>query len=116
MSPPVRAESAFVMRIINAELLTDIAGNVKFLINESGIAFFPASQQHRDYKTHGMSYEDDYRGNALAGVVTPDRVEIRFHRDYSDDRVRNLWSRVRPHSEIASAELGPLFYQGRKIN
>jgi len=38
-------------------------------MNEESAAFFPVSQQHRDVKICGLSYEDDYRGNAFAGLI-----------------------------------------------
>ena len=88
---------------------------MKFLLNDSAIAFFSASQQHRDMKVEGLSYEDDYRGNALAGVITPERVEIRFHQAFSDERVRNIWSRVMQIPQVANAGLGKVYYQGREI-
>jgi len=87
----------------------------KFILNDSAIVFFPGNQEHRDVKTAGLSYEDNYGGNALAGLVTPDRVEIRYHRAFSDERVRNLWRQVLKNPEIAGAGLGDLYYQGRKI-
>ena len=103
------------MRAISPELLKDRRASLKFLLNDTGILFFPASQQHRDIKTETLSYEDDYRGNAVAGLITDVRVEIRFHNTFSDERIRILWSRVLAIPEIASAQLGPLFYQGREI-
>ncbi len=62
-----------------------------------------------------MSYEDDYRGNALAGLITSERVEIRFHRAFSDERVRSIWSRVLAIPEVARARPGTLYYQGREL-
>ena len=103
------------MRAISPELLKARSQSLKFLLNDSAIAFFPSAQQHRDFKLEGLSYEDDYRGNALAGLVTPERVEIRFHQAFSDERVNCLWSRVLALPEIASAGLGSLSYQGRQI-
>lgn len=76
------------IRAISTELLKHRIGSVKFLLNDSAIAFFPAAQQHRDIKLEGLSYEDDYRGKALAGLATADHVEIRFHSAFSDERVR----------------------------
>jgi hypothetical protein len=102
------------MEVINVDLLKG-RQSLKFILNESGILFFPATQQHRDTKTDTLSYEDDYRGNAVAGVVTGERVEIRFHSAYSDERIRSLWSRVKAIPEVAKAGLGSLYYQGREI-
>ena len=104
-----------IVRAIATELLESRKGSLKFLLNDSAIAFFPNSQQHRDMKVEGLSYEDDYRGNALAGVVTPERVEIRFHRAFSDELVRSIWSRVMQIPQVANAGLGKVYYQGREI-
>ncbi len=103
------------MQVVDAELLKEVGGSLKFILNDGCIAFFLATQQHRDIKTHGLSYEDDYRGNAVAGLVAQGRVEIRFHSAYSDDRIRNIWSRVLVIPEIAKAGLGRVYYQRREI-
>jgi hypothetical protein len=103
------------MRAISTELLKDRKGTLKFLLNDSAIAFFPATQQHRDMKWEGLSYEDDYRGNALAGIVTSERVEIRFHKAYSDERVKTIWSRASSLPDVANAGLGKVYYQGREV-
>ena len=103
------------MHVINANLLDQAQGTLKFILNDSGIYFFPATQQHRDTKSHGLNYEDDYRGNAVAGLVMPDHVEIRFHSAFSDDRIRSIWSRVLMIPEIPKTGLGKLYYQGREI-
>src|SRR4051812_19560840 len=75
------------MHVIGSELLTRARGSLKFILNDSGIVFFPATQQHRDIKTHGLSYEDDYRGNAVAGLITQERIEVRFHAAFSDEHI-----------------------------
>ncbi len=103
------------MLIGNLELLKNRRGTLKFILNDTGILFFPAAQQHRDFKMQGMSYEDDYKGNALAGIVSADHVEIRFHKAFSDDRVRALWARVTSKPEFTRENLGKLYYQGREI-
>ncbi|MDR3460604.1 MAG: hypothetical protein P4N60_24510 [Verrucomicrobiae bacterium] len=106
---------SITMHVTNADLLDHAQGTVKFILNDSGIVFFPATQQHRDLKSHGLSYEDDYRGNAVAGLVMPDRVEIRFHKAFSDDRLRTLWRKVLAMPELAKTRFGQLYYQGREI-
>jgi hypothetical protein len=103
------------MQTFGTEVLDRASGSVKFILNDVGILFFPAAQQHRDAKMPGLSYEDDYRGNAVAGLITQAHVEIRFHTAFSDERIRALWARVLMIPEIAKAGLGPLFYQGRLI-
>lgn len=107
------------MVIINPELLRNALAShgvtVKFLLGEGVIVFFPVTQQHREIKSHGLSYEDDYRGNAVAGLVTSSGAEIRFHRDYSDDRIRALWTKLRALPEFADLRLSRLSYQGREI-
>ena len=103
------------MLVTNAYLLK-ADRTVKFIMNDTGIVFFPVGQQHRDVKVSNLiSYEDDYRGNAVAGLVTPDRIEIRFHRDYSDERIRTLWFQVRSAPELPNLESRKLYYQGREM-
>ena len=104
------------MNVVNADLLAQTSGSLKFILNESAIVFFPATQQHRDTKSHGLSYEDDDLGNAVAGNVMPDRVEIRFHQAFTDDRIRAIWRSVLARSELAGANFGQLYYQGRTVS
>ena len=59
----------------------------KAIINREAVAFFSAHLQHRDKKVGGISYEDDYAGNALACIVQNGWLEIRYHKDYSDEEV-----------------------------
>src|SRR5689334_19817351 len=103
------------MRAIGLELLQGTSRNLKFILGDSMILFFPGSQQHREIKMEGLSYEDDYRGNAVAGLITSDHVEIRFHKAYSDDRLRAIWSHVLAIPEVAAAGLGGVYYQGRRL-
>lgn len=107
------------MKIQNPALLhAAIAPNgptTKFIMNESGIAFFSVSLQHRDVKPEGLSYEDDYRGNAVAGLFVGGRAEIRFHSAFSEERVRNLWSRFLAAPECSGITIGRPTYQGRII-
>ena len=88
---------------------------MKFILGDTAIVFLPVTQQHRDVKSHGLSYEDDYRGNAVAGLVTPEGAEIRFHSTYSDERIRTIWTKLRTLPEFSDARLGRLVYQGREI-
>jgi len=102
------------MKVTGAELVGR-QPTVKFILNYTAIVFFFAAIEHRDVKVEGLSYEDDYRGDALAGIVSAERVDIRFHQAYSDERIRGLWRRVLAATELAGKEFGTLFYQGREI-
>lgn len=114
-SEPMLQATSHLMNVINAGLLNHSQRPLKFILNDSGIYFFPASQQHRDSKSHGLSYEDDYRGNAVAGVVLAGRVEIRYHKAFSDERIRTIWMTVLSMPELANARFGELYYQGREM-
>ena len=107
------------MLVVNSQVIQPSPDHAeksgKFILNESAIIFFSTAEQHNSVKLHGLSYEDDYRGNSLAGTFSRERIDIRFHRDFSDERVRALWSRVRVESELALLKERPAFYQGRAI-
>jgi hypothetical protein len=81
-----------VMLVVNSQLIEPSLARPgqtgKFILNESAIIFFSTSQQHNSVKLHGLSYEDHYRGNALAGTFANCRIDIRFHRDFSDEHLR----------------------------
>ncbi len=49
---------------------------LKMVFNDQGAIFFPVSAKHRDMKAPGISYEDDYKGNAMAALVSPRTIEI----------------------------------------
>ena len=94
-----------------------IQGSVpgKVLLNDDAVVFFPMSRQHREMKSQGLSYEDDYRGNAVAGTFQPGRVDIRFHSQFSDERIRALWSRLLTDPSLSFLHGWELHYQGRRI-
>jgi len=109
------------LRIHNPEFLREALKSphpyFKFILSDEGIVFFPEARQHRSMKVPGLSYEDDYRGNAVAGLIISGRVEIRFHSAFSDNRIRNLWTQVRENSVVADTgiESFSLHYQGRHL-
>jgi hypothetical protein len=63
---------------------------IKAVFNANGIIFFPVTQEHSNQSGPGISYADNYKGNALAAMVTASRFDIRYHQDYSDKEVTNL--------------------------
>ena len=87
----------------------------KALLNEAGIVIFQASTQHATVKVQGISYEDDYLGNALAAMFDANKFEIRWHRDFSADRVKQLVVELCKLPELASLEGLSVTYQGKPI-
>ena len=109
------------MRLINFELLqtalSEKSPRLKFIANEDAVLFFPDNQQHRSAKSDGLSYEDDYKGNAVAGIISREQVEIRFHAAFSDNRILNFWTLLLVTAQKLNIHLTdfPLHYQGRKL-
>ena len=87
----------------------------KMLLNESGVALFPHTIEHRDATKPGIKYADDSGGNALAAMVKPGRIEVRFHRQFSDERVKQLMERILALPELAFARSFLVTYQARII-
>lgn len=109
------------MRLINFELLqtalSEKSPRLKFIANEDAVLFFPDNQQHRSAKSDGLSYEDDYKGNAVAGIINGKQVEIRFHAGFSDNRILNLWTLILVTAQSVNIHLAnsTLHYQGRRL-
>jgi len=87
----------------------------KAVMNEIGILIFPASAQHATVKADGISYEDDYKGNALAAVFDARKFEIRWHREFSNERVRLLLKILRASPELSFLSAQSVTYQGKTI-
>lgn len=88
---------------------------IKCIANSSAVIFFPGTVQHRDMKRDGVSYEDDYRGNAMAATITPGKIDIRFHKAYPDDAVRSIFAALLKLPELQWAAGFTVRYQGRTL-
>jgi hypothetical protein len=98
-----------------ASLLKEDGYLFKMLLNESGVTLFPHTIEHRDATKPGIKYADDSGGNALAAIVKPGRIEVRFHRQFSDERVKQLMERILALPELAFARSFLVTYQARII-
>ena len=90
--------------------------SAKMVFNDKGAVLFPSSQQHRDNKGPGISYEDDYKGNALAAMLSPGKIEIRYHKGFSDERVTNALRDLLGTPELAWMRGWSVTYQGRVLS
>ena len=98
-----------------ASLLEQDGYLFKMLANNSGVVLFPHTMEHRDATQPGIRYADDSGGNALAAMVKPGRIEFRFHRQFSDDRVKQLAKRILSLHELSFARSFVVAYQARTL-
>lgn len=87
----------------------------KLVFNEHGAIFFPVTSEHRHQSGPSIHYADNYKGNALAGMISPDRIEIRYHQDFIDEQVSEILSRILSHEQLACIAKYEALYQGRQI-
>ncbi|MFC1743054.1 hypothetical protein ACFL35_03595 [Candidatus Riflebacteria bacterium] len=85
----------------------------KMVFNEDGAIVFPVTMEHRDQKFKRISYKDNYQGNALAAMLMPGKIEIRFHADFDDERVKNIIIKIKDQPELEFLKNWRVVYQGR---
>ncbi len=66
-------------------------------------------------KAEGISYEDNYRGNAMAAMLKPGAIEVRYHRAYSDGDVARIIRTLFEATALSSIRGASVAYQGRPI-
>lgn len=98
-----------------ASLLEHNSYLFKLLANDAGVVLFPHTTEHRDATQPGIRYADDSGGNALAAMVKPGLLEFRFHRDFSDERVRRIAQRMLALPELHFAADSTVTYQARML-
>jgi len=87
----------------------------KLVLNETAAHFFPHTTEHRDATQLGLCYKDDSLGNALAATIKRRQIDIRYHRAFSDERVRTIVQRLLDCPEAASLAGFAVNYQGRSL-
>lgn len=107
------------MMLRGVEIVADLAAgrihSAKMVFNDRGALFFPIDRQHRDEKTEGISYEDDYKGSALAAMLGRGRIEIRVHKSFSDHQVNSVLRALRARPELSAIADWQATYQGRPL-
>ena len=106
------------MILLGTEFLRLLAAqggfSAKMVFNQNGTIFFPVTEQHRDQKASGISYDED-KGNALAAMLAPNKIEIRFHKKFSDERVATIIRSLLAQPELAFMRGWEVLYQGRTL-
>ena len=90
--------------------------SAKMVFNSTGALFFPVSQEHSHAKADGISYKDNYEGNALAAMIAPRRIEIRYHDSFTDAQVAEIIRDLLREPERAFMKEWIVTYQGRKLS
>ena len=107
------------MQLIGADIAQSLAeGNrttAKIVFNGAGVIFFPANEQHRDQRAPGISYDDNYTGNALAATLHDRQIEVRYHQAFSESQVVNLISALVQRLNLKFLRDWRITYQGREI-
>jgi hypothetical protein len=107
------------MEFYGLEYLVGLAARpnweAKCLLSDAGFAVFPAQMQHAQTVYPGIRYREDHSGDAIAGMLRAGKIELRFHRRCSDERVAELWRRVIARPEAAALRSFQLTYQGRVL-
>jgi hypothetical protein len=88
---------------------------VKLVAHDQAVVLLPRTSEHREAKIPGLSYEDDSRGNAMAAMMSPGRIEFRYHRAFSDERVRQIALAMLHHPDLGFAKHFQVTYQGRVL-
>ena len=87
----------------------------KLLANDSGVVLFPHTTDHCNATHPGINYLEESKGNAIAAMVKPGRIEFRHHKQFSDERVKILWQRIIQLPEMTFACQSTVTYQGRAL-
>jgi len=97
-------------------LLSQVSFSAKMVLNQSGAIFFPVNREHRDQKSDLISYEDNYKGNALAAMLLPNKIEIRYHQEFSDSEVSAIVTSLKKNPDVCFLKDWEVTYQGRSIH
>lgn len=96
-------------------LTTQEGFSAKMVFNNAGAIVFPTDLQHRDQKGPAISYEDNYTGNALAAMLAPEPIDIRYHKEFSDARVTEIVRILLAEPGLAFMRDWQVTYQGRAL-
>lgn len=88
---------------------------VKLLAHDQAVVFFSRTAEHREAGIEGLNYQDDSKGNALAGMMSPGRIEFRYHSRFSDERVKQIALAMMNLPDLSFFHGFKVIYQGRVL-
>lgn len=98
------------------ELVTQEHFSAKMVFNGSGAILFSVKREHREQSAPGIRYCDNYKGDALAAMLSPGRIEVRYHKSFSDTRVAAVLRELLARPELEPIAGFAVTYQGRPLN
>lgn len=87
----------------------------KMVFNAKGAIFFSVKSQHQDMTGPEIRYRDNYLGNAMAAMLAPGKIEIRFHQGYTDKQVATIIQAFKQQPELSFLAEWAATYQGRQL-
>jgi len=107
------------MYLQGVDFISDLAlrphFQAKMVFNEAGAIFFPTACEHRDQSGPSISYADNYKGNALAAMISPGLIEVRYHNAFTDAAVASILSEILSEPGLACMAGWKASYQGRDL-
>ncbi|MBL4697315.1 MAG: hypothetical protein JKX70_00630 [Phycisphaerales bacterium] len=90
--------------------------SAKMVFNAHGVIIFSVHQEHRNQTAENISYEDNYKGNALAAMLAPGKLEIRYHKAFADKQVAVIIAQFKQHPDLSFMADWTATYQGRLLD
>ncbi len=107
------------MNLQGLDYITPLAAqshySAKLVFNQHGAIFFPVTAEHRNQSGPEIRYADDYKGNALAAMLSPGKIEVRYHKDFTDAQVALMLMELLQLPELACLHPCRATYQGRPL-
>lgn len=109
--------AGFILSLVESCERGDCAHfSAKMVLNGEGAIFFPVSGEHRDHSAPGIRYADNYQGNALAAMLSPQLIEVRYHAAFKDEEVADIIRSLAALPELAFLAGWRATYQGRSLH
>lgn len=107
------------MKITGADYLQRLTpGNTlmgKMVFNDQGAVMASAAAQHREMKAPGINYVQEGQGNALAAMLKPGLIEVRYDPRFSDDRVTGIVRKLLACPELVAAKGWRVTYRNKPL-
>ena len=70
---------------------------------------------HNEASAWPLIFDYNHKGNSVAGVIKPGRLETMFHAQFSDNRIAKIWRTLKHDARLKFLSDWRLTYQGRPV-